>query len=313
MHKFNYLTSFIIGLALLLETGTHAFAQSALDISITPPTGYMKVKPGGQATHTVVIENSGDQTVVVTPRIVDFTTDGRSGSPVLAQSNSFPYFDFDSSELGTLTIKPKAKAQLSLHMVVPQDAVNREYPLSVLFESKPLDTVALEGAYAQVSGIIGSNLIILVSDETAPATDLSVDSFQTSKLADSFRPLTFKPMIKNNGYAASAASGSAQIKNWRGVTVQTFQVKPVVILGSSTRELEVESSELEGEKTFMYKPLFLLGLYRIDLQLESTNTETPQQISESETVFAFPIWLLVLIVISTTGFFIYTRYKSAKY
>jgi hypothetical protein len=294
---------------LLLTIVSHANAQGAVDLSVSPPTGYLKVQPGGQATHTIVLENSGDQTLVVTPKIVDFLPDGKTGAPVLQESHSFPYFDFESPQLDQVTVSPQSKAQLSLHIVVPQDATNREYPLSVLFESHTVESTATPGVVAQVSGIIGSNIIVLVSDDTVPPTDLSIKSFQTSKIVDSLRSITFKPLVANAGYAASVASGSAQILNWQGTVIQQFSIKPAVVLGSSERELELDSNESEAPTNFKYKPLFLFGMYKIRIQLETLSNDTPNVITKSEAVFAAPVILIMIILTTSTAIFAYARRK----
>lgn len=287
-----------------------AFAQGALDISLSPSVGYLKVQPGGQATHTITLENTGNQTLVVSPKIVDFTSDGRTGVPVLANMHSFPYFDFDANNLEVLTLKPQTKAQLSIHMQVPQDAVNREYPLSVLFESKPLEDFSLGGASAQINSIVGSNLVILVTDETTPPVNLKIKSMQTSKIVDSFRAIQFSPLIENTGYAASIASGSAQISNWRGKIVKQFQLKPATVLGSSSRELEAFINENTSVTPFSYKPLFSFGLYTISVKLEYKNNDESIFIEKNEKIFSFPLFFTGLVVLSTSGYFYYTRMKK---
>lgn len=286
------------------------FAQGAIDISLSPSVGFLKVQPGGQATHTITLENTGNQTLIVTPKIVDFTSDGRTGVPILANTHSFPYFDFDANDLDVLTLKPQTKAQLSLHMQVPQDAVNREYPLSILFESKPMENFSLGGASAQVNSIVGSNLVVLVTDETTPPVNLKIKSMQTGKIVDSFRAIQFRPLVENTGYAASIASGSAQITNWRGKIVKQFQLKPATVLGSSSRELEAFINENTSITPLNYKPPFSFGLYTLTVKLEYKNNDESVFIDKNEKIFSFPIFLAGLIVLSTSGYLYYIRIKK---
>lgn len=245
--------------------------------------------------------------MLISPSIVDFSTDGKTGKPILGQAHSFPHFDQATQELQPLSLAPGAKAQLKLQINVPQGAPNREYPLTVLFAASPATEFTLNTSAAQVSGTIGSNVVILVSDETTPPTDLQILSFQTMSIVDSFRPLSFKPVVENKGYAASVASGSAQVKNWHGSVLKEFAIEPVIILGSSRRELQpLKTEELVAER-FSYKPLFLFGVYRVQVALQSGDTDSSQQVLKSEVVIALPIGLFGLVVIAVLTYFGYKR------
>lgn len=296
--------------SLLCSVFDTARAQTTFDLGVTPPTAYLKIKPGSQATHTITLENEGEQQLTITPKIVDFSSDGKTGRPVLSETNSFPYFDEATQNLGSLVLSPRAKAQLTIQITVPQDVPNREYPLTVLFETAPVSTFTLSESTTQVSGVIGSNIIILVSDETAVPHDLAITSLQTWRVVDSFRSITFRPVLENRGYAATAASGSAQITDWSGRVLKEFAIKPAVVLGTSQRELEVENGEDTESIPFRYKPPLLLGLYRIQVNLASINTEEPQIIALTETIIALPIFLILLLILTTGAFFVYKWYKN---
>lgn len=311
---------------MLLTSVRLATAQTTIDLAVSPPTAYMKVKQGSSATHTIVIENASDQQLKLTPRIVDFKSDNVSGRPVLSDESTFPYFDFDAKSLEQLTLPAKGKAQLTLRMSVPSGVPNQEFPMTILFETQPDTDFSVATSDSQVRGTIGSNLILLISTDAQVPSSLTVHDFKTSGIIDSFRPLKFTPVVTNTGYGATAASGSAQILNWRGKVVKEFQIKPVVILGNSSRELETTlngeplpllSDAEAAEKSifttqFIYKPLFLLGIYKISLDLSVQNQLEINHIIQTKTVLAFPLSILVVIVLIPICWWIYTYLLRKK-
>lgn len=280
----------------------------AVDLAVSPPTAYMKVKQGSNATHTVVIENLSDQPLVVTPKIVDFTSDNKTGVPVLSQDTTFPYFDFDAKSLDPLNLPPKGKAQLTLKMSIPSGVPNQEFPMTVLFESKPNTDFSLTPGTAQVRGTIGSNLILLVSSESDVTNSVSISSFSTAPIVDSFRPITFTPVMSNTGYAGAAASGSAQIKNWRDVVIAEYELRPTVILGNSSRAMETTDAEGNFTTQFYYKPLILLGIYKISANITIQNTDQPIYITQTKTILALPLSVVVLLLLGPGLWWIYTHF-----
>ncbi len=295
----------------LLIAGTTAFAQE-VNLAVSPPTAYLKVKQGSSATHTVVIENLSDQPLKVTPKIVDFSSDNQSNIPILSDTTTFPYFDSDPQSLAPLSLGPKSKAQLTLTITVPPGVPNQEFPLTVLFQSEQDTSFVVAAGSTQVSGTIGSNLIVLVSSDTVVTPSLEISSFKTSSIVDSFRPLHFTPEVTNTGYAAAAASGSAQILDWQGKVIKEFPLRTLIILGNSKRNLETDTVDGLATTSFSYKPLLLLGIYKISIDLIVQNQDQPIHLLETKTIFALPLFLLGALTIFIIAWLINTYYLRRK-
>ncbi len=309
LNKFFY-TSILILISIFLTSvfSPYAFAQSPIELAVTPPSAYIKVKQGSTATHTVVIENVSEQLLTIKPKIVDFSSNNQNGVPILSDTTRFPYFDFDQDSLQPITLPSKGKAELALKITVPSGVPNQEFPLTVLFESTPDTDFSVSAGETSVRSTIGSNLIVLVSSETAVATQLGITSFKTSGIVDSFRPITFTPVVTNTGYAATAASGSAKITDWQGKTVAEFVIRPVVVLGNSSRELEASSSTEAYTSVFRYKPLILLGMYKIQVDLTIQNQDQPIHLLQTKTIIALPISLVVVCFLIPFCWFGYKQY-----
>lgn len=297
------LTVAVLCSLIMFSAASRVAAQDSfqLDVSISPSVSFLKLQPGSSAVYAITVENTGSKQVTLKPTIVDFKSDNLTGVPVLTRVLTFPYFE-DIDTLPTLTLKPGETAQAQLNMTIPAGAPNAEYPMTILFET-PEDSVPTLPGQVGSQAQIGSNLIILVTNETETPTDVSIDSLQTSPFIDSFRPITFSPLVRNNSFAGTVASGSAEIKNWRGATVAEFNFPEQVVLGNSTRGLLVVTPESiltssTGEAApqltlAQYKTAFLLGPYWIKSSIVAGPATAQYKISETTLVVSLPFSIII--------------------
>ena len=296
---------------------SEVMAQTSINLSVSPPISYLQVPPGTTRSHTVVLENTGDKAITVTPSIVDFSSDGKTGRAIISNELSFPYITFGAEEVKELSVPAHKKAQLTLHIDVPKDADEREYPLTILFSSKKdsglsgIDPLQVISSNSQISGGIGSNLVVLVSKESKLSQALKVVKLNTPRFVDSFGRIEFSPLIKNDSFSSSAASGSAEILNWKKEAVVEFEIYPDIVLGTNSREIRALRLGIKSDKpetgAFSYKPSFLLGPYQIVINLEND-----QQINSKyiEVIYALPFSIIFIVVIGTIIAVIY--YKKVK-
>lgn len=295
------------------QTAPELEARSDAQLSVSPPTAFIKLKPGSKTTHTITLENTGSQTVRVKPVFYDFKSDGQTGLPQLQNQFSFPYLDIPPSGFPQVTIPARGKGQLTLMFTPPMDAQEGEYPFTVVFESEP----------GQVSGLttigqgIGSNLIVLVTNQDQTAPSLSIDQLKTSRIVDSFRPLGLEVLIKNNGLSSQVASGSATLKNWRGELITSFTLYPDIVLGNSTRlgrSLHVNPQSTADDNPysageFVAPAGFRLGLYTWEVKL---GTDTSNYKIKTVQVVAVPVLLIVLTLVGGGLLIWWTRLNRQK-
>ena len=280
--------------------------DNLINLTVSPPTAYVKVKPGSVVTHTIIIKNNGQQTVKITPKIVDFHPDGQTGKVIISQILTFPYFKLTAGGLKPVTLAAQQKAKINLVIQAPQNALQKEYPMIVLFQASP----KLEQTKTAISGTIGSNLIVFITRQNRFKSQVKVKKISSARLIDSFRPLKFTVLAENEAVEAQIASGSATIYNWRHQPVTQFQLFPISILGLSARRLETidpktpqTTTQLPTTSTqFTSKKRFWLGYYTISVKLK-------QQPAVSETVVALPISLLLL---SSAGLVIFAGFNLIR-
>jgi len=289
-------------LFLLIGTKNNSFAQSTTEVSLTisPPIAYLHVAPGTSKNHTVILENSGNTTITVLPTLVDFTTDGKTGRAIVSNQLTFPYISLGvDNSVTQVTIPPHKKAQLTLYIDVPENADEKEYPLTVLFFSQEeLSKNDTSIGNSKINAAIGSNLVVLVAKQNKFSKILEVLDANAPKIIDSFQKLEFAPLVQNNSFGATTASGSAKIVNWRKQTIAEFEIYPDTILGHNSRELRalfLNDQEQPEPTSFSFKPNFMFGPYQI---ITTLNNDT-EIITQSVYVFyAIPIAIIFVFVIA---------------
>lgn len=297
-------------LALLLLTKTTVTAQTTgFSLIVAPAQAYLKILPGNRATHTITLENTGDATLEVTPKVLDFATDGKTGVPILLGKTEFAYLNLTEDLHQPIVLAPRAKAQLTLSFTVPSGAKNKEYPLSILFSADKLDAAQAEQDKSPITGSVVSNLVVLVSDESETTRKLTLLDSGAPQFVDSFSDITFTPVVKNESYAATIASGSATLLDWRGKTVAHFPFYPESVLGFSTRELRSYTDELQP-RLFSFKSPFLLGPYQIRFKIDNSSDEQQSIETNRITVFAAPFSLLSAAGIGVITYLLYTKIQK---
>lgn len=291
-------------------------SQSPFSLSVSPSTAFFAVKPGESRMHSVQLRNKGAGPVTVMPKLVDFSADGISGTPILKNESTFPYLANAKDVLSPITIQPGQQATIPFVIKPDEKALQQEYHLTILFEQQP----SLVANTSSVVPTVGSNLVVLISGE-APKPLLKVISLQTFKVIDSFRPLVFKPLAENQGNAAGIASGSATVKDWRGRTIASFPLYPDVVLSQTTRELraakpaapvlpddpKAEIATKLQPTAFSIKQFMFLGPYRIEFAITDPASPDTAATLQAFTLFALPI-SAVIAVAGTAGVLIAVRY-----
>jgi len=299
-----------------ISTGRAQQVVPRFAISVSPATGFSMVKPGTSTIHSVTLHNKSTQPITVVPRIVDFVSDGKTGTPILKETTTFPYLANTSEALAPLTVPAGKQVAVPFVIKAPVDALQQEFHLTILFENQ---TLTAETTSSTLVPTIGSNLVVFVSGEPA-RPKLKVTTLGRSKVVDSFRPLTFKPLVKNQGNAATVASGSAVIKNWRGRTMATIPIYPDIVLAGSTRELRgaqpaapilptdpkaAIATQLEPIP-FSHKEPIILGAYTVEIDLTTVADSGTTLSVHNFTIIAMPISLLVL-TLATVSVFVFIR------
>ncbi len=307
-------TSFLLTAAVLLVPQASA-QKAALNIGIAPPLTHIVIKPGKTALTTVTLENQGLFDVNLTPNFVDFSSDNKTGTPVLGESMSFPYISLqdESYHLNSPTLlKTGESRQLVFEVALPENSLEKEYHFSLVFAVDPKQNILSDGATSAVTGQIATNFIVTVANSAADQGNVRLQSFAAPIIVDSLGAINAQVTMQNVGKNTTVALGDFTITNALGNVVYQTQLLPENILPGSSREVFAAKTVTKGAETaetsepLHYKGLFLLGPYTMKLSYKA-----PGQSAEVFThrVFALPISILIGIVI---GAIVYLTYSKTK-
>jgi len=328
--------------SLFHPSSTQAQSSNVYDLGVTPQVTYWHVRPGEMITHSINIKNQGINTLEVSPQLVEFISDGVSGIPILdmphpsekkpVTKNPFPYIDIinpDVSWNAPFLLNPGQEKNIKLRVEPPADIDEEEHHLTVLFSAKQAifeeignDSIynSVEDSNSIVSGTVGSNMIVLVSDSDQNKGNLTIADFQIPRIVDSFKPITFSILAENSGLNATPMQGKASIISLTNKKLIEYTFYPDMILASSTRKVrgidstiidEIKETGLEAEEIellttdFTYSKPFLLGIYNVEVFLGENQ--------ENVTVLALPISPLVFIAIATMIYFGYVFVSKKSY
>jgi hypothetical protein len=278
-----------------------ASAASALDLKIYPPVAYLSVKPGAGINHQVKVKNDGLYTLEITPVLVNFHGDDKTGLAILEQKSDFLYLnlDGDANKWGkSFLIKPGEEKLLNFVIALPSEAEYREYYLSILFQAKQLSYSSVATDNTVISAVVASNVILLVSADDQNRGELSIEQFFLPKIADSFMGFSFSALVKNIGTNAKPIEGHIKVSHWPDQNVETYELYPDMVLAGNKRLVRAMSEEdlqtlekmeeakeitiangedYEAQKAsfineklrskFFYKKGFLIGAYDLELKV----------------------------------------------
>ncbi len=289
--KFNFLSP----QSSYAQTESKSISPVDLDLAVFPPTAYLVVKPETKIEHQVLVDYQGTVPIYLTPQLVEFTTDGKTGQPLLGEPTELDFITIKnpSWQLGQPTeLKPATQLQLVLEIEPSSTVSLDEQPLSLVLMAQPSIDVIRDGSRAQTSGAIASNIILSVQGDFQNLGELIIDQLQVPRIIDSFQNLKFTLNAHNEGRNAVAAQGEITLTHlWSGQTVKKWFIYPDVVLANNNRDLRgtlIDPADLESGQAiefadFSYKPAFLLGPYEITVKLSDASQEgTAQSNSDKE-------------------------------
>ncbi len=296
----KFLVCFLFFLS-LVSCKREVLAASALDLKVYPPVAYLSVKPGAGINHQIKINNSGLYTLEITPVLVNFHSDDKTGAVILEQKSDFDYLnlDGDPNKWGkSFLLKPGEEKPLNFVIALHSEAKYQEHYLSILFQAKQLSYSSVSNENTLVSAVVASNVVLLVSADDQNRGELSIEQFFLPKIADSFMGFSFSALVKNIGVNATPVEGHIKISHWPNQNVETYELYPDMVLADSKRlvramaeadlkileqmeeakaitiangeDYEAKKNKFVNENLrdkFLYKKGFLVGAYDLELKV----------------------------------------------
>ncbi len=294
--------------------------QPALtSLSVTPPLSEIIIKPGKAVTQAFTVKNEGKVDLEVTPTIVDFFPDGKTGAPIVFPKNpQFPFASLENLDKklnSPFTLQAGKSAQLVIKIAIPEKTEEKEYYQTLLLQTKPKNLQLTDGSGSVSQAWVGVHMLISVSKTGEQLGVLSIHSFEYPKIIDMFSPLKLNLIVKNNGKNYTKAQGEIKITSITNDVVKVFPLLPENVLAKSVRLLHASIPDPEDPKSasaapFEYRPMFLLGPYTLEVNVYA---DGQKQEPKTYTTYALPISpILAIVVITLVNFFIKKYFNSQR-
>ncbi len=309
-------------------------ASKHIDLSITPATNFIQINPGQKKEHQITLTQNGSLPLIITPQIRDFNSDNQSGKPVLAESSSVSFISFEDAEKNKI-IEPDqsfplpahSSKKITVHLNPSQNTVEKEYPLTLLFQAKPNQNNSVIKSGSITSATIGSNLIVAVGDLEMSYADLIVKEVRTPRFIDSFSPISYQILVENTATKSIPIHGQTSLFNWSKHELIKHTFVPDIVLGNSSRlarySLETESDQMIEDRSqqkkqkslsskFSYSAPFLFGPYTIKAQIQHPIEENQTLMMVTYHVFAFPFVFILFFVLCIVFILFYLLLRQKK-
>lgn len=291
----------LLGIVFLLIFGAapaKAQQTTPFDLSLSPSVVEVALQPGKLVTQAFSVENAGSMDLEITPVLREFTSDGVTGTPLLKETNTFPYGSLQNANTSLDTpfhLAANASEQLVLALDVPENAEERDWYVALVLQAKPSQQTQLSGSGSQITAQVAANLLIRVSQTNQVPLHWSINMENLPRFVDSLQSLTIRPMVANTSTTLGVPEFHLVVLDSKGSIVHEQDGLPDRILAQSSREIFAAKQRKDDPRSyepipFTFNPLFAVGPYTIRATVR--NAEGGPVVAE-HSYFAFPFSLCV--------------------
>ena len=256
-------------------------------LTISPITQNISAQPGESVAGSIKVFNPTDKPVTAYPVVLDFRSDGTTGTPTFYKASPdgdrYSLSQWFKADQGVLVVPSQQSVQFDYRLRIPLNTEAGGHYGAALF-SDSVGVTGSDSVKVDVKSMVGTLILLRVAGDIRESAKLI--SFLTNK-AFSFSPhVTLNYTIKNVGNIHLQPYGEVNIKNWRGTTVNTQKVNDVQgnILPDSSRVFSMDWNG--GSQSF--------GRYTAELAAFYGTANQP--LGAELTFWIIPLWLIILIV-----------------
>jgi len=300
-------------------------AQS-LGLSLYPPLLEVMIKPGKTITQVYQLNNQGESDLVITSKILVFEPADELGNVRIKTDSPLvmsDWFSFQNTDLNlgdNFVLKIGQEQQVVLKIKVPENALEDDYYLTLLFESLP--ELTLNQGNTQNKIQIGANLLLTISTTGEPPRKAEIAEFKIKnawfkigswQFIDSFINPLIILRVKNIGRSLFKPMGTINVSGWTGGKY-LLELLPENILTNSLRQSQCFSTDQNQPSPCQletnWKNKFLIGPYQVKVTfgLDKISEDYQQTLH----FFAFPFTLIVTLLFIILVFYLIKKYSRFK-
>jgi hypothetical protein len=269
------------------------------DFTVGPARLLLEIPAGEERVVELQLTNREGQMAAFDLSTEDFDADPeRQGTPTFYSSDmegSFPARTWIEPELDRLELRHAERAFIRVTVRVPADAEPGDHQAAVIV-TRDVESQPVSG-FTIVSRVAALFIITVPGDIVQEGY---VDNLRPRHYINWFFPVNLELSARNQGTVHMIPTGSIQIRNIFGITVDDLLVNDWVILRNSSRV-----------RDFDWRPLFALGYYRAVTDLTVFSNRPLQPVSTGFWVIPLLPVLILLFLIFLVSFLV--QYFSARF
>lgn len=205
--KANIWLFILIFLCLIAYSGTVAFAQEGLVLTISPLKFELKAKRGQELVKEVTLGNASSSLVSIETSARDFVAEGEKGKPRFVPEEQSPWSmsRWVKAEPARFDLQAGERKKIKVIIRIPKDAEPGGHYAAILFSSAPS-----RGGQTAVVAKLGSLILLRVAGKIVEKG--SIASLVAPRLVER-GPIDFKLRFENKGNVHLKPQG--KLKIWR--------------------------------------------------------------------------------------------------
>lgn len=314
-HYFNKVKKFRGGLVAFLAVVAffsvflpiqNCYAQEILPLTVSPARQSVNVDPGSTEGVNISFLNQAEVPIAGNIKVVDFIVNDDQGSPLLlenteAMSSRYSAAAWVKLHTEKAVIAPNDLFKIPVRIVVPPDAAPGGRYVAVYFEPtgtypsvNSLETQK-EGVQTTTPRVVG----LLYIRVNGPITEAAVVKKLKVPRFVEFGPVDVALEILNKGDYHITPIGNLTLTNWSGKNVDEYALEKKNIFPEKSRSYE---TNLGKRLMFGRYSVSALALYG----------DSGKVVEATEVFWAFPIRLVLIIILTITAIILALIYLSRK-
>lgn len=290
-----------------------AYAENGQALSITPPVVELSADPGQSLTATIKLTNVSSGDLLIKNQINDFGAKDETGEPNII----FDYTQETPYSLRNWVTAPdpfvlgsKQAKQVQFQINVPKDAEPGGHYAVFRFTGQAPE---LQETGVAISASLGALVLLKVSgnvtDKSSVSDFYSADQNFAKQSFFENGPISFVERIRNEGNIHDKPTGTIDIKDSFGNTVDSLRVNGDPANSQDPPRSVLPQSIRRFEQTLNRKWMF--GRYTANLNLSYGPSHTP--LTSTIVFWVIPYKLILLVLVLIVLLFLLFRWLMKRY
>ena len=286
---FILIATIIFSLFLVLGN-QKAYAQTPLELQVSPPIIEVTIDPGDTYSDFIKFQNLSDiDTLELYPLMLSFVAKGEEGGQEFIEDSeettNFSLAQWINISTDKVFIEPLERIVLPFTITVPVDAEPGGRYGAVLLGNQPL--VPEGGSNVALGARTGTIILAKISGDVTESAILT--EYRVGKDSYQYPPVDFSIRIENVGNIHVKPEGEIEIKNIFGKSVDRVLVNEAGgnVLPESIRKF---TPSWERDK-------FTIGKFTAALSLEY-GVDNPMELSETISFWVLPLKEIIIVVVA---------------